>query len=70
LLEKKKMLGETLEIEVRKHLKRKCKSGKAKAGAKSERVKWELEGKLFPCSWFCLVVSLFVLSSQCLRRRK
>ncbi len=50
LLEKKKMLGEILEIEMRKHSKWKCKSRKAEAEAKSERVEWELEGKLPPYS--------------------
>ncbi len=40
----------------REHLKWKCKSERAKAGAKSERAKRELEGKLPPFCWFFLLV--------------
>ncbi len=42
-LEKKKMIGESVW------------NKKVKAGAKSERVKWEFEGKLPPFSWFFLL---------------
>ncbi len=41
----------------KKHLKQKCKNGKAKARAKSERAKWELESKLPPFFWFFLLFS-------------
>jgi hypothetical protein len=33
-------------------MKRKCKNGKAEARTKSEKVEWELEGKLPPFFWF------------------
>ncbi len=69
----------------RKHLKWKCKNRKAEARAKSERVEWELEGKLPPFFWsfFCCFLVCFVFfvfekkkkkmtlwpSFLCLRRR-
>jgi hypothetical protein len=49
----------------RKHLKHKCKSGKAKARAKSERVERELEGKFppsfayFSSQWFFFSLCFF-----------
>jgi hypothetical protein len=51
-------------------LKRKCKSRKVEAGAKSKKAERELEGKLLPFSWFSFVVLLCVLSFLCLRRRR
>jgi len=36
----------------RKHMKRKCKNGKAKARTKSEKAEQEFEGKLLPSFWF------------------
>jgi len=53
---------------MRKHLKQKCKSGRAKAGAKSDKAKQELEGKFPPfpflgfflcCFPVCFVFSMF-----------
>ncbi len=47
----------------RKHLKQKAKSGKVETGAKSERVEWELEGKLLPFSAFFFSDLWFSFSS-------
>ncbi len=44
-------------------MKWKCKSKKAKVGAKSEKAEWELEGKLPPFSaffFFSMVFFFFV----------
>ncbi len=44
---------------MRKHLKQKGTSGRAKAGAKNERAEWELEGKLLPFSSFLFFSMVF-----------
>jgi hypothetical protein len=58
----------------RKHLKQKGRSGRVKAGPKSEKVERELEGKLppfFAFLFFSMVVfSLFCFVLFCLRRAR
>ncbi len=69
----------------RKHMKRKCKNGKAEAITKSEKAERELEGKLPPFFWFffscflvCFIFFVFEKKKKkrtlwpsflCLRRR-
>jgi hypothetical protein len=40
------------EDAMRKHMKRKCKNGKAEGRTKSEKVEQEFKGKLPPFFWF------------------